>query len=83
MNHLYYKGYTGSIEYSKADSCFVGKVLGMTHDIILYEGNNIDELRADFEAGVESYFESCEEMGIAPRKPAVCLNVSIPPEVHE
>jgi predicted HicB family RNase H-like nuclease len=52
----------------------------MEHDLILYEGNNIDELRADFEAGVESYFESCEEMGIKPRKPATCLNVKIPPE---
>jgi predicted HicB family RNase H-like nuclease len=83
MDYLYYKGYTGSIEYSKADGCFVGKVLGMTHDIILYEGNNIDELRADFEDGIEGYFESCEEMGIAPRKPAACLNVNIPPEVHE
>ncbi|MDR3366698.1 MAG: hypothetical protein LBO71_07005 [Prevotellaceae bacterium] len=69
MNNLEYKGYIGSIEYSKADGCFVGKVLGMTHDLILYEGNTIDELRADFEAGIES-FESCEEMGIAPRKPA-------------
>jgi predicted HicB family RNase H-like nuclease len=31
----------------------------------------------------KGYFESCEEMGIAPRKPAACLSVSIPLEVHE
>jgi predicted HicB family RNase H-like nuclease len=83
MNYLHYKGYTGSIKYSKADGCFVGKVLGLEHDLILYEGNNIDELRADFEDGIEGYFESCEELGIAPRKPAACLSVSIPSEVHE
>ncbi|MDR3365854.1 MAG: type II toxin-antitoxin system HicB family antitoxin [Prevotellaceae bacterium] len=83
MDYLHYKDYTGSIEYSKEDGCFVGKVLGMTHDLILYEGNTIDELRADFEAGIEGYFEGCEEMGIAPRKPAACLNVNIPPEAHE
>ncbi|MDR1023264.1 MAG: type II toxin-antitoxin system HicB family antitoxin [Prevotellaceae bacterium] len=83
MNYLHYKGYTGSIKYSKADGCFVGKVLEMEHDLILYKGNNVDELRADFEDGIEGYFESCEEMGIAPRKPTACLNVNIPPEVHE
>jgi predicted HicB family RNase H-like nuclease len=82
MNYLKYKGYTGSIEH-EIDGSFVGEVLGLERDLILYEGNNIDELRADFEAGIESYFESCEEMGVVPRKPATCLNVNIPPEVHE
>jgi hypothetical protein len=70
---MHYKGYTGSVKYSEADHCFVGAVLGLERDSITYEGSNIDELRADFEAGVESYFESCEEIGIAPRKPAACL----------
>jgi predicted HicB family RNase H-like nuclease len=76
MDYMYYKGYTGIIKYSEADGCFVGKVLGMNDDLILYEGENIDELRADFEAGIESYFESCEEMGIEPRKPTTHLNAS-------
>jgi predicted HicB family RNase H-like nuclease len=70
MDYLHYKGYTGSIKYSKADECFAGKVLNMNEDLILYEGKSIDELRTDFEAGIESYFESCMEMGIEPRKPA-------------
>jgi predicted HicB family RNase H-like nuclease/predicted RNA binding protein YcfA (HicA-like mRNA interferase family) len=82
MDYLHYKGYTGSIGY-EADGSLAGKVLGMTHDLILYEGSTLDELRADFAAGIESYFESCEEMGIAPRKPVPSLSVSIPPEVHE
>ena len=51
MDYLEYKGYKGSVEYSKADNCLCGKVLGMSKDLILYEGNTIDELRADFEAG--------------------------------
>jgi predicted HicB family RNase H-like nuclease len=83
MNTMHYKGYTGSVEYSEADHCFVGEVLGLEIDSITYEGNNIDELRADFEDGVESYFESCEEIGIAPRKPATYLGVNIPAEVHK
>jgi predicted HicB family RNase H-like nuclease len=70
MNYLHYKGYTGSIKYSKADDCFAGKVLNMNEDLILYEGKSIDELQTDFEAGIESYFESCMEMGIEPHKPA-------------
>ena len=50
MDYLEYKGYKGSVEYSKADNCLFGKVLGMSKDLILYEGNTIDELKADFEA---------------------------------
>ncbi|GHT72497.1 hypothetical protein FACS189456_1150 [Bacteroidia bacterium] len=78
MNMLYYKGYTGSVEYSEHDECFVGQVLGLERDSITYEGETVDELRTDFEAGIESYFESCDEMGIKPRKPAGYLNVHIP-----
>ena len=48
MDYLEYKGYKGSVEYSKADNCLFGKVLGMSKDLILYEGNTIDELKADF-----------------------------------
>ena len=39
MDYLEYKGYKGSVEYSKADNCLCGKVLGMSKDLILYEGN--------------------------------------------
>ena len=60
MDYLEYKGYKGSVEYSKADNCLFGKVLGMSKDLILYEGNTIDELRADFEAGIDSYIACCE-----------------------
>ena len=42
MDYLEYKGYKGSVEYSKADNCLCGKVLGMSKDLILYEGNTID-----------------------------------------
>ena len=35
MDYLEYKGYKGSVEYSKADNCLCGKVLGMSKDLIL------------------------------------------------
>ena len=68
MNTLEYKGYYGSIEYDESDNSFHGKVLGLTKDLILYEGDTLEKLENDFKAGIESYFESCEEMGITPRK---------------
>ena len=83
MDYLEYKGYFGSVEYSKADNCLTGKVLGMNKDSITYEGNNVDELKADFEAGIDSYLEGCTELGIKPRKAySGSLNIRIPSEIH-
>ena len=83
MDNLEYKGYSGSVEYSKDDNCLIGKVLGMNKDSITYEGNDINELRADFEAGIDSYLEGCKELGIMPRKAfSGSLNVRISSEIH-
>ena len=83
MDNLEYKGYYGSVEYSKAENCLVGKLLGMTKDSITYEGNTIEELIIDFKAGVDSYLEGCAELGITPRKAfSGSLNVRIPSEIH-
>lgn len=58
MNYLEYKGYRGTVEYSSEDGCFFGKVVGLGKDLIAYEGKTVAELRADFEAGIDSYIES-------------------------
>ena len=63
MGKLKYKGYTGSVEYSEEDNCLFGKVQGLTKDCITYEGNNVDELRHDFEEAVDCYLASCEQRG--------------------
>ncbi len=56
MDYLEYKGYKGSVEYSKEDNCLCSKVQGMGNKaLILYEGTTIDELRKDFEEGIDSY----------------------------
>ena len=71
MDYLEYKGYKGSVEYSKEDNCLCGKVQGMGNKaLILYEGTTIDELRRDFEEGVDSYLEGCKADGVEPVKPA-------------
>ncbi|KAA6328993.1 hypothetical protein EZS27_022171 [termite gut metagenome] len=83
MDRLEHKGYFGSIEYSKADKCLFGKVLGMTKDCITYEGKTVDELEKDFIAGIESYLEGCKELGIIPRKSYNgVLNIRIPSDIH-
>jgi predicted HicB family RNase H-like nuclease len=83
MGHLKYKGYIGSVEFSEEDNCLFGKVLGMPKDVISYEGSNIDELKSDFEAGIDSYLDFCESRGVKPRKAYNgVLNIRIPPETH-
>ena len=52
MDYLEYKGYKGSVEYSKDDNCLFGKVQGLSKELISYEGQTLDELRKDFEEGI-------------------------------
>ncbi len=64
-NTLTYKRYEGSIEYSRDDDCLYGKVLGIDkRHLITYEGSSINELRADFEAGIDDYLETCRQHGM-------------------
>ena len=83
MDYLEYKGYKGSVEYSKEDNCLFGKVQGMSKALILYEGNTLDELRKDFEEGVDSYLEACKADGVEPVKPySGRLNLRMSSELH-
>ena len=83
MDYLEYKGYKGSVEYSKEDNCLFGKVQGMSKALILYEGNTLEELRKDFEEGVDSYLEECKADGVEPVKPySGRLNLRMSSELH-
>lgn len=83
MGTLKHKGYTGTVEYSEEDNCLFGKVIGMNKNIITYEGRTVEELKADFETGIDIYLESCKERGVKPQKPySGSLNIRIPSEVH-
>ena len=84
MDYLEYKGYKGTVEYSKEDDCLVGKVIGMHQDLILYEGKTLDELKSDFVEAVESYLEGCKAKGKKPRKPfSGKILVRMSPDLHE
>lgn len=68
MNHLIYKGYTGSIEYSREDDILFGKVLGIK-GLISYEGKTGKELELDFKKAIDEYLSTCLENDIVPEKP--------------
>lgn len=56
MGTMKYKGYTGSVDFSDEDNCLYGKVLGMSKVAITYEGNDVNELRKDFEGAIDGLF---------------------------
>jgi len=83
MNKLNYKEYFGTIEYSEADNCFYGKVLGMSRDRITYEGESAAELLDDFKGAIDMYLEHCQTKGIKPEKSYNdMLNIRIPSEIQ-
>jgi predicted HicB family RNase H-like nuclease len=83
MSKLEYKGYYGSIEYSREDDCFFGKVSGMPDNLISYEGNTASELYQDFKNGIDVYLEHCLQKGVKPRKSYNgILNIRIPSDMH-
>jgi len=83
MGYLYHKGYSGSVEYSEEDKCLCGKILGLRNSLILFEGNSLDELKADFEEGVENYLSRCKRKGIEPEKPFNGeINILVSSDIH-
>jgi predicted HicB family RNase H-like nuclease len=83
MDKLKHKGYIGTIQFSEGDNCFYGKVLGMKHACITYEGENASELLEDFKGAVEMYLEHCQIKGITPEAPYNdILKIHIPSETH-
>ena len=82
MNHLTYKGYIGSIEYSKEDGLLFGKVQGIK-SLISYEGESGEDLEADFQEAIDVYLEDCEEKGIeAEVAYKGSFNVRVSSELH-
>ena len=83
MNCFNYKGYQGSIETSLKDRCLFGKILNIT-DLILYEGNTLEELENDFKDTVDDYLATCTALNREPKKPFKgSFNIRIGRELHE
>ncbi|QQS51270.1 MAG: type II toxin-antitoxin system HicB family antitoxin [Bacteroidota bacterium] len=83
MKNLEYKGYTGSIEYSKEDDLLFGKVLGI-NGLISYEGKTGNELETDFKEAIDTYLTDCKSDGVTPEKPFKgSFNVRVSPRLHQ
>lgn len=82
MNHLKYKGYIGTIEYSKEDELLFGRVIGIK-GLLSYEGHTGAELEVDFKGVIDDYLEDCKVENITPEKPFKgSFNVRISPDLH-
>lgn len=64
---LEYKGYTGSIEFSEEDNLFFGSIIGIK-SLILYDGEDTDELTEHFKNAVNNYLSLCKKIGLEPEK---------------
>ena len=82
MKHLEYKGYIGTIEYSKEDELLYGKVIGIKA-LLSYEGTTGAKLERDFKVVINEYLKDCKELGEEPEKPYKgSFNVRIPSQLH-
>jgi predicted HicB family RNase H-like nuclease len=83
MNNLKYKSYNGTIEASIEDDCLHGQILFIA-DIITYEGNTVDEIKASFKEAVDHYLAYCKETGKPANKPySGTFNVRVGQDLHK
>ncbi len=79
---LEYKGYQGTIEYSKEDDLLFGKVLHID-SLIQYDGSSVSEIKTAFIEAVDGYLAFCEQTGRSPNKPySGTFNIRIGPDLH-
>jgi len=76
-----YKGYTARIHYSKEDECYVGELIGI-NDIVVFDGETLEEIRETFEADVENYQACCAEVGREANQPISEIMVPVSPELY-
>lgn len=62
-DYLEYKGYKGTIEYSKEDEILCGSVVN-ADVLITYEGESLKALKEDFREAIDDYLAICEADGL-------------------
>lgn len=82
-NIMKYKGYLAEIKYSDEDECFCGKIEGLKSALISFEGESVKELKKDFKDAINSYLQTCKELGNEPEVQCKgSLNVRLGTELH-
>lgn len=61
VNTLEYKGYIGSVEYSREDRVFFGKIK-MIDDLVTFESDRAEELEKVFQERVDDYLLTRKEL---------------------
>ena len=75
LNHFKHKAYMGSIEFSKEDNCYYGKVINIC-DLVNYEANSVSNLKKSFIEAIDDYLEMILniESSLVSEKSKVVLN---------
>lgn len=82
MNMMKYKNYVARIEFDDEDRIFCGRLMAI-EDIVVFHGNNVDELETAFHESVDHYIEVSERTGRPAQKPySGNLMLRIDPEIH-
>jgi len=82
MSHMKYKEYLGSAEVSQKDGCLHGKIL-FIQDLVTYEAETVPELEKAFQAAVEDYLETCNQVGKDPDRPFTgTFQIRVSPDTH-
>ena len=78
-----HKGYFAKVEFDDEANIFHGDVINL-RDIIIFEGETVDELRTAFVDSVDDYLAFCNERGEKPEKPySGKFLVRVEPELHK
>ena len=78
-----YKDILGSVETDLESKCLYGKLLYI-NDLVLYEGNTLEELEASFHEAVDDYIKTCRELNRPVQKSFKgSLNVRIGEKLHQ
>lgn len=82
MDILKYKDYEGTAELDMSRGVCRGKVL-FIDDLVTYEAASPVNLQREFEAAVDDYLETCEQVGKEPQRTfRGQFNVRVAPELH-
>ncbi len=77
-----YKGYIGKVEFDDETGVLYGEVINL-RDVITFQGESVQEVRAAFQESVDDYLVFCAERGEEAEKPySGTFTVRIPPELH-
>ena len=82
MKTVKYKGYEGTVEVDIDRGICRGKIM-FIDDLVTYECESAKDIKKEFEAAVDDYLATCQELGRDALKPlSGAFNVRIPPEMH-